>query len=121
MSQAELASQMGTSQSFISRLERGLANPRASTIERLAEVLDAAIRLELIPWEQWRGAKRAARWWSAQSHPLSLSEPDRIATRESLPRGSDASTAWVAGLQELLRQMPAASLPESQGATDAKA
>ena len=73
LSQAELADRMGTSQSFVSRLERGLTNPRASTIERIAEVLDAAIRLELVPWEQWREVRRQPRWWSARSHPFSAS------------------------------------------------
>lgn len=39
-SQKELASRLGTSQSYIARLEAGSIDPQVSTLRRLAEVLE---------------------------------------------------------------------------------
>lgn len=110
LSQAELAEQMGTSQSFVSRLERGLTNPRASTIERIAEVLDAAIRLEVVPWEQWRDARRQPRWWAALSHPFSA----------TVTLGKSSATAlapdkWSAFLHQLTVLVGEEHVPEYSG------
>ncbi len=42
-SQAELARQVGTSQSYIGRLETGLVDPQLSTIRKIALALDVAV------------------------------------------------------------------------------
>ena len=43
LSQAEVARRMGTSQKVISRLEAGVVDPRASTLERWAVALDGSL------------------------------------------------------------------------------
>lgn len=45
--QQQLSERSGVTQADISRIERGVLSPTASTIMRLAEALDADIRLEL--------------------------------------------------------------------------
>ena len=47
LSQTRLAERSGIPQSEISRIERGVANPTAATLRRLAAVLDA--NLAIIP------------------------------------------------------------------------
>lgn len=56
LTQAELASKMGTSQSTIARLESGKAAPSLSTLRRLAKA--TGTRLE-ISFEQKRPARKA--------------------------------------------------------------
>jgi len=48
MSQAELATKMGTSQSTIARLESGQTLPSTKTLLRFAEATGSKIRLRLI-------------------------------------------------------------------------
>ncbi len=64
LSQQQLAERMGSSQAAISRIESGRANPRASTIVRLAEVLRVAIRFEFIPCERIEDRRPAVSWWN---------------------------------------------------------
>jgi transcriptional regulator with XRE-family HTH domain len=45
MTQAELAAMTGLDQADISRIERGTANPTERTLLRIANALDADIRL----------------------------------------------------------------------------
>lgn len=45
MTQAELAEKTGIAQSEISRIERGVINPRTDTLLRLADALGAEVRL----------------------------------------------------------------------------
>ena len=46
-SQKELAGRMGTSQSYIARLEAGNVDPQVSTLQRLAAVLEVSPALLL--------------------------------------------------------------------------
>lgn len=45
LTQAELAERCGIDQGDISRIERGATSPTARTLQRIAEVLDADVRL----------------------------------------------------------------------------
>jgi len=45
LTQAELAHRCGMDQGDISRIERGSTSPTARTLQRIAEVLDADVRL----------------------------------------------------------------------------
>lgn len=45
LSQAELALRCGIDQGDISRIERGATSPTARTLQRIAEALDADLRL----------------------------------------------------------------------------
>jgi transcriptional regulator with XRE-family HTH domain len=49
LSQAELAKLCGTTQSSIARLERGSRPPRLDTLARIAEALDCALDVRLVP------------------------------------------------------------------------
>jgi ribosome-binding protein aMBF1 (putative translation factor) len=49
LSQAELASLVGTTQSAIARLESGGRPPRIDTLRRIAEALDCQLTVELRP------------------------------------------------------------------------
>ena len=45
ITQVELAGRSGISQADISRIERGATSPTAKTLQRIAEALDAEVRL----------------------------------------------------------------------------
>lgn len=45
ITQVELAERTGISQADISRIERGATNPTAKTLQRIAEALNAEVRL----------------------------------------------------------------------------
>ncbi|MFQ5885976.1 MAG: helix-turn-helix domain-containing protein [Anaerolineae bacterium] len=45
LTQAQLAKKIGTNQASISRLENGEANPRLSTLKKLADVLNMELRV----------------------------------------------------------------------------
>jgi ribosome-binding protein aMBF1 (putative translation factor) len=45
ITQVELAERTGISQADISRIERGATSPTAKTLQRIAEALDAEVRL----------------------------------------------------------------------------
>ena len=45
ITQVELAARSGISQADISRIERGATSPTAKTLQRIAEALDAEVRL----------------------------------------------------------------------------
>ena len=47
ISQKELSEKTGIDQADISRIERGLANPSISTLERIAEALDAKLSISI--------------------------------------------------------------------------
>jgi len=47
LSQSELASRLGTTQSAVARLEAGRSEPRLRTLERLAEALDCDIAVHI--------------------------------------------------------------------------
>ncbi len=49
LSQSELASRMGTSQSAIARLESGRNRPSTSTLERLAKATNSRLQITLVP------------------------------------------------------------------------
>lgn len=51
LTQAELAKRAGTTQSAISRLERGRVRPSLETLERLAKACGVALELRLRPSE----------------------------------------------------------------------
>ena len=47
LSQKELAAQAGISQSDLSRIEQGIANPSVATLGRIAEALGAELRISI--------------------------------------------------------------------------
>ena len=49
LTQNQLSEKSGISQADISRLERGTRNPSLSLLKRLAEAMDATLRIEFIP------------------------------------------------------------------------
>lgn len=49
MTQKELAEITGISQADISRLERGTGNPSIKTLQRVAQALQMALRIEFVP------------------------------------------------------------------------
>lgn len=49
LSQAELATRLGTTQSAIARLERGTANPRVNTLERVLSACGQKLELTSQP------------------------------------------------------------------------
>ncbi len=55
LSQAELASLVGTTQSAIARLERGVRPPRLDTLARIANALDCELVVQLKPRTTTRG------------------------------------------------------------------
>jgi transcriptional regulator with XRE-family HTH domain len=57
LSQQELASRMGTSQSTIARLESGASRPTLSTLERIAKATGTKVRISLEPDLRLRGRK----------------------------------------------------------------
>jgi transcriptional regulator with XRE-family HTH domain len=50
LSQAALASRLGTTQSAIARLERDTSSPRVSTVERALRACGQRLGLEARPW-----------------------------------------------------------------------
>jgi transcriptional regulator with XRE-family HTH domain len=54
LTQKELAEKVGTTQAVISRLESASVKPSLETIVKLAEALDAAVNVRLIPLEETR-------------------------------------------------------------------
>jgi transcriptional regulator with XRE-family HTH domain len=75
LSQAELADRMGTKQPAIARIEAGRANVGSETLVRLAEALDATVRIEIAPCEMMN--ELAPQWWDrvAQAMPFGGSNP----------------------------------------------
>lgn len=49
ISQREVAARMGTAQSAVSDLERGLTDPQWSTVQRYAAAVGARVRVEVLP------------------------------------------------------------------------
>jgi transcriptional regulator with XRE-family HTH domain len=49
LTQRELASRAGTTQSVVARLESGVGSPRVETVERLLEAAGFRARVELVP------------------------------------------------------------------------
>jgi ribosome-binding protein aMBF1 (putative translation factor) len=52
LSQAEVASRMGTTESAVSRLESGRVKPSTRTLERYAEATGHRLRISLEPFSQ---------------------------------------------------------------------
>ena len=52
LTQIQLSEKSGISQADISRLERGTRNPSLSLLKRLAEAMDATLRIEFVPRKQ---------------------------------------------------------------------
>jgi transcriptional regulator with XRE-family HTH domain len=57
LSQQELATRMGTSQSTIARLESGASKPTLSTLERIAKATGTKVRVSLEPDSRSRGRR----------------------------------------------------------------
>ena len=49
LTQMQFSEKSGISQADISRLERGTRNPSLSLLKRLAEAMDATLRIEFVP------------------------------------------------------------------------
>ena len=49
LTQIQLSEKSGISQADISRLETGTRNPSLSLLKRLAEAMDASLRIEFVP------------------------------------------------------------------------
>lgn len=55
LSQSQVATRMGTSQSAVARLEAGRGDARLSTVQRYAEALDHTVRFGVTPTTDDRG------------------------------------------------------------------
>ena len=53
LTQAELSQRTGISQADISRLENGSRNPSLALLNRLAEAMNATLRIEFVPNEHF--------------------------------------------------------------------
>lgn len=69
LSQTELASEMGTSQSAVARIEGGDENITLNTLRRLAKALKGRIRFSLEPREMSLPAW-PMQWWNLVGSPL---------------------------------------------------
>lgn len=69
LSQQELAEKIGTKQPAVARIEAGLANVRLDTLVRLAEGLNATVRIDMMPMELVGAVPQPARWWRSVSGP----------------------------------------------------
>ena len=49
LTQTQLSEKSGISQADISRLEKGTRNPSLALLKRLAEAMDATLRIEFVP------------------------------------------------------------------------
>ena len=58
LTQKELAAKVGTTQTVISRLESASVKPSLETILKVAEALDAAVDIRLLPLEAMREAEK---------------------------------------------------------------
>lgn len=59
MTQAEVATRMGTTQSAVSDLERTAVDPRISTLQRYARAMDASLKLRVVATSKvWGQATR---------------------------------------------------------------
>lgn len=65
MTQEDLATAMGTKQPAIARIESGRNSISTNTMERLAEALDAAVRVQLGPIENLWKELPSPSWWEA--------------------------------------------------------
>jgi transcriptional regulator with XRE-family HTH domain len=91
VTQSELARRLGVSQPVVAKLESGRGNPSAKTLKKIAEALDAVVRVDLIPEEYMdQPALRAARWWDLHNTAYQLSMTI-IVTRPAVNR----SPVWA--------------------------
>lgn len=72
LTQAELAHRIGVTQSVVARWERGAVEPRISTLERIADALDAHLTVDLAP------PVSPAEWASVEAN-LRLTPAERAA------------------------------------------
>ena len=63
MSQGQLAARMGTQQPAIARIESGRGSVSTRTLQKLAEALDATVRVTMEPVEEVSLNRRALSWW----------------------------------------------------------
>ena len=63
ISQAQLASRIGTKQPAVARIESGQGNPRLDTLAALARALGATVRVDLEPIEILGREAWHPRWW----------------------------------------------------------
>ena len=57
MTQKELADATGISQADISRLERGTGNPSIKTLQRVAQAMHMALKIEFVPVQEPRAGR----------------------------------------------------------------
>jgi transcriptional regulator with XRE-family HTH domain len=109
LSQTQLAERMNTKQPAIARIESGEANVKIGTLAELAEALDTAVRVDLIPCE-FLGSLNAPRWWevsdvlaAVQGTPFAASTGFTIyATHEGLTPAEPAEAFEVSHRSEVL-------------------
>ena len=101
---AELSSRSGVAVANLSRIERGLADPRLSTLERICDALD--IRLSLAPAGAQPTTLAAIRARAARGrdrlNALELASPSprsRIARRAAAGEDVRDEMEWLAGFE----------------------
>jgi transcriptional regulator with XRE-family HTH domain len=77
LTQAELAERLGTKQPVVSRWERGVDEPRISTLERILRTCGLTLRLSVTPDDVDRAQIRAQ---------LALTPAERLASVANLSR-----------------------------------
>lgn len=102
LSQEELAEQLGTSQSKISRLERGEQSAAASLVERWAAICEAPAELrEELGERAEQVAVQAVAWRKAMRRGLAQLQADTAEVEETAGTIRNFSTLLVPGLMQV--------------------
>jgi transcriptional regulator with XRE-family HTH domain len=78
MSQGQLAARMGTQQPAIARIESGRGSVSTRTLQKLAEALDATVRVTMEPVEEVDLARRSLNWWERGTAAGQREEPAMV-------------------------------------------
>lgn len=84
MSQAELATLVGTKQPAIARLESGRTNPSLSKLVQIAKALDASVGISMAPLE-YIAMRPARSWWEPEEIQPSANLQYEISVGYELP------------------------------------
>lgn len=75
LTQKQLAEKVGTTQAVISRLENASVKPSLETVLKIAEALDAAVDIRIVPLEKLR------------RHDIAISEEKHLRTQRHAAKG----------------------------------
>lgn len=103
LTQRELASRAGTTQSVVARVESGVGSPRIDTVERLLEAAGFRARVELVPRTPTDAVVAAYK-----------ADIDRTLLRENLAKTPRERVESLQALQRLAAEARR-SLPSSRG------